>query len=99
MNKTTLLNRVKQYADETNRTLVSNKLKVSGRYKQVDGFCCVEVILDGGFVYNDRIRLFCEHTGTCIYAITANDDGNVCMLLKEKGMVNDEGKKETQRDA
>lgn len=83
MKNNTLLNRVNQYVAETNSTLVGNRLKVSEHYKMVDGIRCVEVILEGNFIYKKRIELLCDHTCTILHAITLQDR-NIRMLLKDK---------------
>ena len=75
---------VKQYVEETNRILTNNKLSVVGRYKVVDDIRCVEVTLDGGFIYPYRIELLCDYTNTCLHAITKNSKGNLSLLLVEK---------------
>lgn len=82
--KETILSRVKEYVNGSNLTLVHNQLKVSGNYKMVEGVRCVEVMLDGDFIYQYRIELLCDHTGTTLHAITLHNR-RICMLLKDKG--------------
>lgn len=54
-----------------------------GRYKIVDDVCCVEVMLDGNFIYPYRIELLCDYTITSLYAITLKNK-HICILLKDK---------------
>lgn len=52
-----------------------------GRYKIVDDVRCIEVMLDGNFIYPFKIELLCDHTSTSLHAITLKD-GHICVLLK-----------------
>lgn len=83
MKKAAFLNRVKQYVDGINSILVKNKLKVSKQYKMVDGIRCVEVILDGNFIYKDRIELLCDHTDSTLRALRLQDS-QICMFFEER---------------
>ena len=81
--KTSVLQKIRRYVECTNSILVKNRLKVSSRYKYFEDIRCVEILLDGELILNNRIDLICDHTDTSLHAIGIND-GKISIYLTDK---------------